>query len=646
MDNSIQAHQKELCNKLWAMANALRGNMEAYEFKNYILGMIFYYYLSDKTEKYMVNLLKDDNISYEDAWNDEEYKAAIVEEALRDLGYIIEPEYLFRKMVKMVENRSFDIEFLQKAINALMESTIGNDSQEDFDGLFSDMQLDSTKLGHTVKDRSAVMAKIIASLDEINFSVDDTKIDVLGNAYEYLIGQFAATAGKKAGEFYTPSGPAELLCRLACLGLTDVKDAADPTCGSGSLLLRLKNYANVRNYYGQELTSTTYNLARMNMILRGIPYRNFNIYNGDTLEHDYFGDMKFRVQVANPPYSANWSADMHFMEDERFNEYGKLAPKSKADFAFVQHMVYHMDEDGRAVVLLPHGVLFRGAAEEVIRKHLIQKLNVLDAVIGLPANLFFGTGIPVCVLVLKRERNGNSDNILFIDASNDFEAGKNQNILRQCDIDKIVETYEHRVDVDKYAHVATMQEIEENGFNLNIPRYVDTFEPEEDKIRIEDIAHALSMMTRANGHFPQFFSVGQHCIQCCHEATARNYLPQTALACLLHDGSEAYLADITRPVKKNMTMYLQIEEQLQHMIYTKFLGYVPEGEEAELITNIDDSCLYYEFLHFMDEKMYSVEPVMVSTPSYEFQPMADVEKEFLSLFEELKEKIREEESKK
>ena len=195
---------------------------------------------------------------------------------------------------------------------------------------------------------------------------------------------------------------------------------------------------------------------------------------------NYFGDMKFRVQVANPPYSANWSADMHFMEDERFNEYGKLAPKSKADFAFVQHMVYHMDEDGRAVVLLPHGVLFRGAAEEVIRKHLIQKLNVLDAVIGLPANLFFGTGIPVCVLVLKRERNGNSDNILFIDASNDFEAGKNQNILRECDIDKIVETYEHRVDVDKYAHVATMQEIEENGFNLNIPRYVDTFEPEEE----------------------------------------------------------------------------------------------------------------------------------------------------------------------
>lgn len=487
MDNNIQLHQKELCNKLWAMANALRGNMEAYEFKNYILGMIFYYYLSDRTEKYMENLLKDDNITYENAWKNEEYKEAVIEESLRDLGYVIEPQYLFCKLVEMVENRSFDIEFLQSAINSLMESTIGNESQDDFEGLFSDMALDSTKLGHSVKDRSVVMAKIIAALDEINFSMENTKIDVLGNAYEYLIGQFAATAGKKAGEFYTPAGPAELLCRLACLGLTDVKAAADPTCGSGSLLLRLKKYANVRLYYGQELTSTTYNLARMNMILRGIPYRYFNIYNGDTLENDCFGDMKFRVQVANPPYSANWSADVKFMEDERFNEYGKLAPKSKADFAFVQHMVYHMDEDGRAVVLLPHGVLFRGAAEETIRKYLIEKLNVLDAVIGLPANLFFGTAIPVCVLVLKRERNGNSNNIFFIDASREYEAGKNQNILRESDIDKIVETYKKRVDVDKYAHVAKMDEIKENGFNLNIPRYVDTFEPEPE-IDLNEVA--------------------------------------------------------------------------------------------------------------------------------------------------------------
>lgn len=483
MDN-IQAHQKDLCNKLWAMANALRGNMEAYEFKNYILGMIFYYYLSDRTEKYMAKLLKDDGVTYEDAWKNEELRDAVIDESLRDLGFVIEPQYLFRKMVEMVENRSFDIEFLQKAINSLMESTHGNESQDDFDGLFSDMQLDSTKLGHTVKDRSAVMAKIISALDEIEFSVEDTKIDILGNAYEYLIGQFAATAGKKAGEFYTPAAPAELLCRLSCYGLTDVKAAADPTCGSGSLLLRLQKYAKVYKFYGQELTSTTYNLARMNMILRGIPYSHFEIYNGDTLEHDYFEeraqDKKYRIQVANPPYSQNWSADDKFLEDERFNEYGKLAPKSKADFAFVQHMIHHMDEDGRIAVLLPHGVLFRGAAEETIRKYIIQKLNILDAVIGLPANLFFGTGIPVCVLVLKKNRNANSDNILFIDASKDFEPGKNQNILRDQDIDKIVETYAKREDVEKYAHVATMAEIEENGYNLNIPRYVDTFEKEEE----------------------------------------------------------------------------------------------------------------------------------------------------------------------
>ena len=440
-NNNIQQHQRELCTKLWSMANALRGNMEAYEFKNYILGMIFYYYLSNRTEDYMAKLLKDDNITYEEAWKDEEYRAAIVEESLRDLGFVIEPQYLFRKLVALVETRTFDVEFLQSAINSLMESTIGNESQADFEGLFSDMILDSTKLGHTVKDRSAVMAKIIASMDELNFTMED-------------------------------------LCRLACLGLTDVKSAADPTCGSGSLLLRLKKYANVRLHYGQEMNSTTYNLARMNMILRGIPYRNFQIYNGDTLEHDYFEDKKFRVQVANPPYSAQWSADLKFMEDERFNEYGKLAPKSKADFAFVQHMIAHMDEDGRAVVLLPHGVLFRGGAEETIRQYIIEKLNVLDAVIGLPANLFYGTGIPVCVLVLKKERNGNSDNILFIDASKEFEAGKNQNILRDEDIDKIVDAYVRRVDIDKFAHVATMAEIIENGYNLNIPRYVDTFEAE------------------------------------------------------------------------------------------------------------------------------------------------------------------------
>lgn len=476
--NDIQMHQKELETKLWAMANNLRGTMEAYEFKNYILGMIFYYYLSKREEDYMVNLLKDDGISFEEAWADDEYKEAVIEEALRDLGYLIEPRYLFRNMVRMVENNNFDIEFLQAAINSIMESTMGADSQEDFENLFDDMQLDSTKLGRTVKDRSAVMGRIIATLADIGIDMEDTKIDVLGNAYEYLIGQFAATAGKKAGEFYTPAGPAELLCRLACDGLTDVKAACDPTCGSGSLLLRLQNYANVRMFYGQELTAQTYNLARMNMILRGVPYRNFQIFNGDTLVNDNFEGLKFRVQVANPPYSAKLANPTAMADDPRYNEYGKLAPASKADFAFVQHMVYHMDDDGRIAVLLPHGVLFRGGAEETIRRYLIEKLNVIDAIIGLPANLFFGTGIPVCVLVLRKDRNANADNILFIDASKDFEPGKNQNQLKEEHINRIVETYTNRAEIERYSHRATFSEIIENGWNLNIPRYVDSSEKE------------------------------------------------------------------------------------------------------------------------------------------------------------------------
>lgn len=318
-----------------------------------------------------------------------------------------------------------------------------------------------------------------------------TKIDVLGNAYEYLIGQFAANAGKKAGEFYTPAGPSELLALLACDGLTDISDAADPTCGSGSLLLRLSKHANVRRYWGQELTAQTYNLCRMNMILRGIKYQNFHIHNGDTLADDSFEGKEFRVQVANPPYSANIAHPELMADDPRFNTYGKFAPKSKTDFAFVQHMVYHMDDDGRIAVLLPHGVLFRGAGEAVIRKHLIEKLNVIDAIIGLPANLFFGTSIPVCIIVCKKNRNGNSDNILFIDASKEFQAGKKQNVLTDENIQKILKTYQDRVDVEKYAHVATMKEIEENDFNLNIPRYVDTSE-EEIPVDLEQVTKEIN----------------------------------------------------------------------------------------------------------------------------------------------------------
>ncbi|MGL5692890.1 MAG: type I restriction-modification system subunit M [Peptostreptococcaceae bacterium] len=472
-----QEQQRELHTRLWVIANDLRGNMEANEFKNYILGLIFYRYLSEKVENKAKDLLEEDGISYVDAWSDEEYREGLQEEFLEQLGYFIEPEYLFSTLLKAIEDGKFDIEMLQGAINDITESTLGAESQEDFDHLFDDMDLASTKLGRDVKSRSKLIAKVMGNIAEIDFAHEDSEIDVLGDAYEYLISQFAANAGKKAGEFYTPQQVSKILAKIVTVGKTDLKDVYDPTCGSGSLLLRVAKEAKVRKFYGQELTSTTYNLARMNMLLHDIDYTNFDIKNDDTLEHPAHEGMKFEAIVANPPYSANWSADAKFLDDDRFSAYGKLAPKSKADFAFIQHMIHQLDDKGTMAVVLPHGVLFRGASEGVIRKHLIEDRNMLDAVIGLPANIFFGTSIPTTILVFKKCRENND--ILFIDASNEFEKGKNQNNLTDAHVEKIVETYVKRETIDKYSYVASMDEIKENDYNLNIPRYVDTFEEEE-----------------------------------------------------------------------------------------------------------------------------------------------------------------------
>lgn len=480
--------QAELHKKLWTMANDLRGQMEAYDFKNYILGLIFYRYLSEKTEARIAKLLEEDNISYEDAWKDEEYREGLIETLLEEIGFVIEPEYLFSSMVTEIpkgDKGTFDVELLHKAIKAIEESTLGTNSQQDFEHLFDDMDLTSTKLGRDVKSRSKLIAKIILSINDIPFLHDDVDIDVLGDAYEYLISQFAANAGKKAGEFYTPQQVSKILAKIVTHEKPDLKNVYDPTCGSGSLMLRVAKESNVRLFYGQELTTTTFNLARMNMLLHDLRYTDFDIQNEDTLENPKHVDMRFEAVVANPPYSANWSADAKYLDDERFSDYGRLAPKSKADFAFVQHMIHQLDDNGTMAVVLPHGVLFRGGAEGVIRQFLIQDQNYLDAVIGLPANIFFGTGIATCILVFKKNRKI-EDGILFIDASKEFDKGKNQNQLSDLHIEKIINTYTKREVIERYSYVASLELIQENDFNLNIPRYVDTF-VEEAQIDLKEV---------------------------------------------------------------------------------------------------------------------------------------------------------------
>ena len=487
-----QIQQAELQKQLWSIANTLRGNMDANDFKNYILGLIFYRYLSENLVNYVESkLLKDDEISYVEAWKKDEYREELKRYLIEDsnMGYFIEADNLWSQLIYKIQTGKFDISMLQKAINSISDSTLGNESEDDFENLFEDMDLANSKLGRGEAERTKLISTIMLKINDIDFHHEDAEIDVLGDAYEYLISNFAASAGKKAGEFYTPQQVSRILAKLVALNKSKLQKVYDPTCGSGSLLLRIGKETNVTSYYGQEFNSTTYNLARMNMLLHGISFKHFNIKNDDTLEKPRHLDLRFDAIVANPPYSANWSADEKFIEDERFSAYGKLAPKSKADFAFIQHMIYQLSDNGTMAVVLPHGVLFRGASEGTIREYLIKEKNYLDAVIGLPANIFYGTSIPTCILVFKKCRE-NEDNILFIDASKEFEAGKNQNRLRDEDVDKIIETYKNREEIEKYAHVASLKEVEENEYNLNIPRYVDTFE-EEEEIDIKKVQQEL-----------------------------------------------------------------------------------------------------------------------------------------------------------
>lgn len=493
MDNNLNT----VTSKLWAMANELRGTMDAAEYKNYILAFMFYRYLSEHQEQYLVDnnvidVAKDQTAN--DAYAEQATGADLgdyLEDISSSLGYAIAPNDTWVTLIEKINDlKVIPSDYQTIFDNFNKNAELNKEAVQDFRGVFNDINLGDSRLGNSTNERAKSLNNIVKLVDEIDYKGEDGK-DILGEIYEYLIGQFAASAGKKGGEFYTPHQVSKILARIVASDV-EKKDeffrVYDPTMGSGSLLLTVGQElpeGTPLKYFGQELNTTTYNLARMNLMMHGVSYNNMTLNNADTLESDWPDGLdstgidrprSFDAVVANPPYSAKWDNSETKLKDARFGEYGKLAPASKADFAFVLHSIYHLNETGSMAIVLPHGVLFRGAAEGKIRQTIIEK-NYLDTVIGLPPNLFYGTGIPTCILVFKKTRK--TKDVLFIDASNDFTKEKNQNVLSEEHIDKIIDCFKNREDVEKYAHVASFEEIKENDYNLNIPRYVDTFEEEE-----------------------------------------------------------------------------------------------------------------------------------------------------------------------
>lgn len=488
--------QKQLGKTLWAIADQLRGAMNADDFRDYMLSFLFLRYLSDNYEAAAKRelgpdypkLAADDKRTPLSVWY-KDNKADITEfekQMRRKVHYVIEPKYLWNNIAELARTHNDDLlKTLQKGFKY-----IENESFEStFQGLFSEINLSSEKLGKNYTEQNKRLCTIIQKIAEgiAQFSTD---VDILGDAYEYLIGQFAAGSGKKAGEFYTPQPISSILSKIVTLDGQNpaqgkkkkLDKVLDFACGSGSLLLNVRKEMGrhgIGKIYGQEKNITTYNLARMNMLLHGMKDTEFEIHHGDSLINDWeiltemnpAKKMEFDAVVANPPFSYRWEPTDTIAEDFRFKSYG-LAPKSAADFAFLLHGFHFLGKEGTMAIILPHGVLFRGGAEERIRTKLLKDGHI-DTVIGLPSNLFYSTGIPVCILVLKKCKR--PDDVLFINASEHFEKGKRQNFLREQDIDRIVDTYQYRKEDDKrYSRRVSMEEIEGNGYNLNISRYVST----------------------------------------------------------------------------------------------------------------------------------------------------------------------------
>lgn len=525
-----QKDQQQLGKTLWNIADNLRGAMNADDFRDYMLSFLFLRYLSfnyeeaakkelkkdypDNTPKYVMDNLKV-KTPLEIWYKENEADVVDFEKQMRrKVHYVIKPKYLWGNIIELARTQSDDLlETLDEGFKY-----IENESFEStFQGLFSEINLNSEKLGKTSKDRNKKLCTIIQKIAEgiAEFSADS---DTLGDAYEYLIGEFAAGSGKKAGEFYTPQQISTILSEIVTLDSQEPKTGKkkkldkvlDFACGSGSLLLNVRkrikdNGGNIGKLYGQEKNITTYNLARMNMLLHGMKDTEFEIFHGDTLENQWpllnemnpSKKMEFDAVVANPPFSLRWEPNDTLAEDFRFKGYG-MAPKSAADFAFLLHGFHFLGKESTMAIILPHGVLFRGGAEERIRTKLL-KDNCIDTVIGLPSNLFYSTGIPVCILVLKKCKK--QDDVLFINAAENYKPGKRQNTLREGengepnDIQKIIETYKFRPEhIEKYARRVPMEEIEKNGYNLNISRYVST---SQDEVQI-DLASVQKKLTAIN----------------------------------------------------------------------------------------------------------------------------------------------------
>lgn len=486
-------NSKSLYAALWSSADVLRSKMDANEYKNYLLGIIFYKYLSDNLLMHVAELLETEVESlksaqtlYEEAYADAETKADLISALQDQFSYVIKPELTFTKLLDDIHRSKFQLEDLAQGFRDIEQSSPA------FANLFEDIDLYARKLGATPQKQNETISAVMKNLVDVNTATHDG--DVLGDAYEYLIGQFASDSGKNAGEFYTPQPVSKLMTKIVLHGKENQKGFTvfDPTMGSGSLMLNVKKETNepgsVR-YFGQEINTSTYNLARMNMMLHGVPIENQDLSNGDTLADDWPTDepTNFEAVMMNPPYSAKWSGAQGFLDDPRFMDYGVLAPKSRADFAFLLHGFYHLKSSGTMAIVLPHGVLFRSGAEAKIRQTLLENGHIY-AVIGLPANIFFNTSIPTTIIILKKNHVGRD--VLFIDASERFTKKGNQNTMEAHHLEEIFGAYIDREFKDKFSYLASFEELEENEFNLNIPRYVDTFEPEPE-IPLVDLANEM-----------------------------------------------------------------------------------------------------------------------------------------------------------